>query len=141
MCFNHSMSQTDSQVLAILQARLSHAGQSRSTPSDNRKVGFLSLLMVVVDTTLTTCNRLHANTLRQWDILEKRLKEPGQQYIALKDRPTLADLSYFPFAMPWMFTFLGVDIKDWPHIQRWSERMLSRPAVARVLQRAPTLGH
>ncbi|GMG45933.1 unnamed protein product [Aspergillus oryzae var. brunneus] len=133
--------ETDGQVLAILQARLSHAGQPRSTPSDNRKVGFLSLLMVVVDTTLTTCNRLHANTLRQWDILEKRLKEPGQQYIALKDRPTLADLSYFPFAMPWMFTFLGVDIKDWPHIQRWSERMLSRPAVARVLQRAPTLGH
>ncbi|KAB8274688.1 S-adenosyl-L-methionine-dependent methyltransferase [Aspergillus minisclerotigenes] len=88
-----------------------------------------------------TIEKLHANTLRQWDILEKRLKEPGQQYIALKDRPTLADLSYFPFAMPWMFTFLGVDIKDWPHIQRWSERMLSRPAVARVLQRAPTLGH
>ncbi|KAB8224442.1 S-adenosyl-L-methionine-dependent methyltransferase [Aspergillus novoparasiticus] len=88
-----------------------------------------------------TIEKLHANTLRQWDILEKRLKEPGQQYIALKDRPTLADLSYFPFAMPWMFTFLGVDIKDWPHIQRWSEMMLSRPAVARVLQRAPTLGH
>jgi glutathione S-transferase len=85
--------------------------------------------------------RLHANTLRQWDILEKRLKETDQQYIALKDRPTLADLSYFPFAMPWMFTFLGVDIKDWPLIQAWGERMLSRPAVARVLERAPTLGH
>ncbi|EAW11049.1 glutathione S-transferase gliG [Aspergillus clavatus NRRL 1] len=88
-----------------------------------------------------TIEKLHANTLRQWDILEKRLKEADQQYIALKDRPTLADLSYFPFAMPWMFTFLGVDIKDWPQIQAWSERMLSRPAVARVLERAPTLGH
>ncbi|EFE29751.1 glutathione S-transferase GliG [Trichophyton benhamiae CBS 112371] len=84
---------------------------------------------------------LHANTVRQWDILEKRLKEPGQDYIALKDRPTVADLSYFPFAMPWMFSFFGVDVKDWPHIQRWGERMLSRPAIKRVLERAPTLGH
>ncbi|EGD88885.1 hypothetical protein H112_03806 [Trichophyton rubrum D6] len=88
-----------------------------------------------------TIEKLHANTVRQWDILEKRLKEPGQDYIALKDRPTVADLSYFPFAMPWMFSFFGVDVKDWPHIQRWGERMLSRPAIKRVLERAPTLGH
>ncbi|RYP13115.1 hypothetical protein DL767_010874 [Monosporascus sp. MG133] len=88
-----------------------------------------------------TIEKMHSNTLKQWDILEKRLGEPGQEYIALGDRPTLADLSYFPFAMPWMFTLLGVDIKDWPHIQKWSERMLSRPAVSTVLQKAPTLGH
>ena len=85
---------------------------------------------------------LHANTLKQWDILEARLSSsPDQQYIALKDRPTLADLSYFPFAMPWMFTFLSVDIKDWPSIERWSERMLARKAVKEVLERAPRFGH
>jgi len=43
--------------------------------------------------------------------------------------------------MPWMFGFLGVDIKDWPHIEEWSKRMLARPAVESVLQRAPTFGH
>ncbi|RYP88551.1 hypothetical protein DL769_000247 [Monosporascus sp. CRB-8-3] len=84
---------------------------------------------------------MHSNTLKHWDILEKRVGESGQDYIALGDRPTLTDLSYFPFAMPWMFTFLGVDIKDWPHIQKWSKRMLSRPPVSKVLGKAPTLGH
>ncbi|KAF5615425.1 trichodiene oxygenase cytochrome P450 [Fusarium sp. NRRL 52700] len=77
------------------------------------------------------------NTTKQWDILNKRLSEPGQKYIALKDRPTLADLSYLPFAMPWMFNLFGVDIKDWPAVDEWSQRMLDRPAVKDVLERAP----
>lgn len=88
-----------------------------------------------------TVAKLHSNCLKQWDILDKRLSLPGQTYIALGDRPTLADLSYFPFAMPWMFTFLGVDIKDWPHIQTWSELMLAREAVRTILGRGPTYGH
>ncbi|KAK8013416.1 glutathione S-transferase GliG-like, partial [Apiospora marii] len=88
-----------------------------------------------------TIAKLHANVLKQWDIMEKRLGQPGQLYVALKDRPTIADLSYFPFAMPWMFGFLGVDIKDWPHIQAWSKRMLERPAVMKVMQDAPKYGH
>ena len=110
-----------------------HIGQYQTTPSSKRHP-------------TNIFDRLHANTLKQWDILEKRLSSSAdgqqeQQYIALKDRPTLADLSYFPFAMPWMFTFLGVDIKDWPAIQRWSERMLARKAVKEILERAPRFGH
>lgn len=85
--------------------------------------------------------RLHSNCLRQWDILNRRLSASEQNYIALKDRPTLADLSYFPFAMPWMFTFLGVDISDWPHIKDWSDRMLARLAVEEVMNMAPAIGH
>ncbi|KAF4335435.1 O-methyltransferase [Fusarium beomiforme] len=54
-----------------------------------------------------TIEKLHQNTTKQWDILNKRLTESGQRYIALKDRPTLADLSYLPFAMPWMFNLFG----------------------------------
>lgn len=90
---------------------------------------------------LTKTRRLHANTLKQWDILEQRLSQPGQQYIALPDRPTLADISYFPYAMPWMFTFLGVCIQDWPHIEKWAGRMMSRPAVRQVMETAPKIGH
>jgi glutathione S-transferase len=86
-------------------------------------------------------HRLHSNVLKQWDILEQRLSLPGQNYIALPDRPTLADISYFPFAMPWMFTFLGVDIKDWPGIEAWGKRMVERPAVKAVLERGPRYGH
>ena len=73
--------------------------------------------------------------------MNKRLSEPNQLYVALPDRPTIADLSYFPFAMPWMFTFLGVDIKDWPNIQAWSERILERPAVQKILETGPKYGH
>lgn len=79
--------------------------------------------------------------LKQWDILERHLGTIGQNFVALPDRPTIADISYLPFTMPWMFTFLGVDIKAWPHIEAWSERMLERPAVQRILLRGPNYGH
>ncbi|KAI0886480.1 glutathione S-transferase [Annulohypoxylon maeteangense] len=85
--------------------------------------------------------KLHQNTLIQWDILDKRLSLPRQSYIALPDRPTIADISYFPYAMPWMFKFFNVDIKDWPNVQAWSERMLARPAVQRIVERGPKYGH
>ncbi|CAI6334296.1 unnamed protein product [Periconia digitata] len=88
-----------------------------------------------------TIEKLHANVLKQWDILETRLSQPGQQYIALRDRPTLADLSYFPFAMPWMFQFLGVNVVDWPNIEKWGKLMLARAAVKKVMDEAPTFGH
>lgn len=65
---------------------------------------------------VSLADRLHENTVKQWEILEARLALPNQKYIALRDRPTIADLSYFPFAMPWMFKFLDVDIKRYPHI-------------------------
>lgn len=73
--------------------------------------------------------------------MEARLASPGQNYVALPDRPTIADISYFPFAMPWMFKFLGVDVNDWPNIKAWGERMLERPAVQRILERGPNYGH
>jgi glutathione S-transferase len=88
-----------------------------------------------------TYYRLYAHVLAQWNILDQRLSLPDQKYIAVPDRSTLADLSYFPFAMPWMFNFLGVDIKDWPNIESWSERTLSRPAIMKVLERAPIIAH
>ncbi|KAI0153252.1 glutathione S-transferase [Xylariaceae sp. FL1272] len=88
-----------------------------------------------------TVKKLHQNCVRQWEILEQRLSLPGQNYIALSDRPSIADISYFPFAMPWMFEFLGVDIANYPSIQHWGERMVCRPAVQVVLERGPTYGH
>lgn len=91
--------------------------------------------------TNTLGQRLHENTVKQWDILESRLALPDQKYIALRDRPTIADLSYFPFAMPWMFKFLSVDMQKYPHIVDWADRMLARSAVQKVMESAPRIGH
>lgn len=79
--------------------------------------------------------------MKQWDILEQRLSRPNQQYIALEDRPTIADISYFPFAMPWMFYFLDVDLDRYPKLKAWGQRMVARPAVKAVLDRGPSYGH
>ncbi|KAJ0121080.1 glutathione S-transferase [Diaporthe amygdali] len=84
---------------------------------------------------------LHENCVRQWDILEGRLRLPDQEYIALPDRPTVADISYFPFAMPWMFQFLDVEIGNYPQIRAWGNRMMARNAVRGVVERGPTYGH
>jgi glutathione S-transferase len=89
----------------------------------------------------TPLQRFHSNTLKQWDVLETQLSKPGQEYIAVSDRPTLADLAYYPFAMPWMFKFLGVEVKDWPRIEKWAERMSARSAFKSVLEAAPLIGH
>ncbi|KAF2201387.1 glutathione S-transferase [Delitschia confertaspora ATCC 74209] len=88
-----------------------------------------------------TVAKLRENIIVQWDKLDKRLSEPGQNYIAIPERPSLADLSYFPFTMPWMFVFLGLNIKDWPHIGAWNERMAKRPAIQKVMKNGPTYGH
>ena len=86
-------------------------------------------------------SRLYSNCIKQWDILEKRLSDPGQEYIALKDRPTIADIAYYPFAMPYMFEFLDVAIADWPHIMDWAQKMENRADIHKVLQWAPTIGN
>ncbi|KAK8031971.1 hypothetical protein PG990_001705 [Apiospora arundinis] len=88
-----------------------------------------------------TIKKLHDNVVKQWDILEKRLSQPGQDYIALGDRPTLADLSYFPYGMPWMFKFLDVEMSNWPNIVQWATRLAARPAVREILEMAPKIGH
>jgi glutathione S-transferase len=84
---------------------------------------------------------LRENCITQWDILERRLGIPEQLYIALPDRPTIADISYYPFAMPWMFRFIDVDLQKYPNIKAWGDRMGARTAVKAVLERGPTYGH
>lgn len=111
------------------------------TPSHTNPLQTKKHLLLDLSTNLPHQKRLRANVLKQWDILDQRLSPPDQKYIALQDRPTLADLSYFPFAMPRMFGFLGVDIKDWPHIDEWHGRMMERPAVQDIMSRAPGFGH
>ncbi|KAL9084064.1 MAG: hypothetical protein Q9165_008265 [Trypethelium subeluteriae] len=88
-----------------------------------------------------TTAKLKELVLKQWDILEKRLAEEGQNYVAIAARPTIADLCYLPFAMPWMFSFFGVNVGDWPRVEDWSKRMMERESITRVLKKGPTYGH
>lgn len=85
--------------------------------------------------------RLRQNVLKQWETLERRLSQPGQDYIAVPDRPTIADLSFLPFAMPYMFNLLEADIDNYKSIQRWCGVMTEREAVQYVLKKGPTYGH
>lgn len=129
--------QGDCEVLVIFLERVSQSSESRTLAKDRCKVSFDSLTRRL----MLTLRRLHSNVVKQWDILEQRLAQPGQHYIALPDRPSLADISYFPYAMPWMFDFLEVGIEKYPQIKAWGERMMSRPAVRSVVTRGPTYGH
>ncbi|KAL9059846.1 MAG: hypothetical protein Q9162_000916 [Coniocarpon cinnabarinum] len=88
-----------------------------------------------------TIEKLRENVIRQWDILESRLAQPSQAYVAVADRPTIADLSYLPFAMPVMFGFLDVSLGKYPRIEKWSSSMLERPAIREIMAEAPKYGH
>ncbi|KAB8070359.1 glutathione S-transferase [Aspergillus leporis] len=85
--------------------------------------------------------RLSTSIRQQYDILEARLSEPGQEYIALPDRPTIADIANLPFANEKIAATADYDFNDWPRLKAWSERMLGRPAVQRAYQRGSTFGH
>jgi glutathione S-transferase len=85
--------------------------------------------------------RLRSNITVQYDILERRLNEPGQQYLALKDRPTIADIATLPFAMEATAELFGLEFERWPKLQEWSVRMSEREAVKRAWQRVAGFGH
>ncbi|KAL9079001.1 MAG: hypothetical protein Q9157_002100 [Trypethelium eluteriae] len=76
----------------------------------------------------------------QYDILERRLSEPSQEYVALLDRATIADFVNLPFANAQIASTAGFDFRDWPNLSTWSEKMLARPAVKRAMARVQMFG-
>jgi glutathione S-transferase len=85
--------------------------------------------------------RLASNIKVQYDILERRLAEEGQKYIALPDRPTIADIANLPFVTEDLALKAGLKLGDWPHLRAWSEMMLSRPCVQKAMIDIETFGH
>ncbi|KAI9860347.1 MAG: hypothetical protein M1830_006233, partial [Pleopsidium flavum] len=51
--------------------------------------------------------KLAENVAKQYDILERRLSTPGYLYIALPNRPTIADIATLPFGMESTATLIG----------------------------------
>ena len=82
-----------------------------------------------------------ANIEEQYWILERRLCEPGQNYIALPDRPTIADFANLPFANEKIAASAHLDFSGWPKLKAWSEGMFARPAVARAWGMLAGFGH
>lgn len=71
-------------------------------------------------------NRYQNETRRLYGVLDKHLKESGNEYI-VGNKCTIADIAHWGWvaAAGWA----GVDISDFPNLKAWEERMWARPAV------------
>ncbi|KAJ5488071.1 hypothetical protein LT330_008433 [Penicillium expansum] len=76
----------------------------------------------------------------EYDFLESRLSEPGQLYIAISDRPTIADFAILPLANEKIAASAELDFNEWPKLMAWSEQMSSFKPVARALHRVSRFG-
>ncbi|HEU4645256.1 MAG TPA: glutathione binding-like protein [Burkholderiales bacterium] len=74
-------------------------------------------------------NRYKNEANRLYGVVERRLKE--SKFLAC-DEYTIADMA----SMPWMRfpERQGVDIAEYPHVQRWRDGIAARPAVERALK-------
>ncbi|ORY13908.1 hypothetical protein BCR34DRAFT_249159 [Clohesyomyces aquaticus] len=76
----------------------------------------------------------------QYTILDSRLSEATQSFIALPDRPTIADFATLPFANSEVAAMAGIDLIFWPNLKSWGDRMCQLPAVAVAMKRVTEFG-
>ena len=76
----------------------------------------------------------------EYQFLETRLNEPGQSYIALPDRPTIADFAILPLANETIATSANLEFDEWPKLKDWSERMRELLPVKEALNRISRIG-
>jgi GST-like protein len=74
-------------------------------------------------------NRYRNEANRLYGVVERRLQE--SRFLACNEY-TIADMA----CMPWMRApeRQGVDIEEYPHVKRWRDGLLARPAVQRGVQ-------
>ncbi|KAF2092847.1 glutathione S-transferase [Rhizodiscina lignyota] len=68
----------------------------------------------------------------QYGILERHLSKPGQQWIGLKDRPTIADIAIYPFSDDPTMERMGLDKNDYPSLKAWTDRFSKIHGVAKA---------
>ncbi|KID73839.1 Glutathione S-transferase tcpG [Metarhizium brunneum] len=83
---------------------------------------------------------IEAAIKREYDILEKRLSEPGQKWVALADRPTLADFAIQPLANPRVAKNAKIDFDNWPKTKAWSEAVDKLPYIEKAMFENNRLG-
>ncbi len=69
--------------------------------------------------------RYSKETIRLYGVMDRRLAE--HPYFA--DEPSIADFAILRWA--WRHPRHKVDLADYPHVQRWYQTMMARPAVQR----------
>lgn len=74
-----------------------------------------------------TIERLVEMIHKEYDILERRLSEPGQRFIGLADRPSVADLAIHASANGFVTGTAGIDFSKWPRLKAWSETISELP--------------
>ncbi|KAH7048244.1 glutathione S-transferase [Macrophomina phaseolina] len=79
-------------------------------------------------------DKMMVDLQKQYGILNQRLLEPGQKWIALKDRPTIADIAILPFTDWNTFGRMQVDIETWPALADWYRRMMALPYVKKAYE-------
>lgn len=78
--------------------------------------------------------RFHGEARRTLGLLDGVL---ARRTWAAGDAYGIADIAHFGWL--WRRAFAGVDLADTPHVARWYEAMLGRPAVQRAIERAEAL--
>lgn len=76
----------------------------------------------------------------QYAVLDQRLNTPGQLFIALPDRVSLADIANLPFATEKVAAVAGIDLGKYTKLHEWSMRMLGIEGVERAFARVKTFG-
>ena len=76
----------------------------------------------------------------QYKVLDDRLGIPGQVFIALPDRPTIADFATLPFAQDDVARMAEINFAEFPKLKEWSERMFAIEGVSRAHERARSFG-
>ncbi|KUL82981.1 hypothetical protein ZTR_10300 [Talaromyces verruculosus] len=102
---------------------------------------WLTLKVNNASTIGNTLDILAAAIQKEYSILEARLNEPGQGYIALADRLTIADIAIVPFANEQIAMSAGIDFCEYPALKAWSEKVLAMPEVSRSFERVQIFGH
>ena len=74
-------------------------------------------------------NRYTNEAKRLYGVLDRRLGESA--YLA-GDAYTIADIATFPWTRSWKNQ--GIELADYPHVQRWFDEIAARPAVMRGVE-------
>ena len=60
----------------------------------------------------------------------------NQEYVAGNDY-TIADMAHFGWM--WRSAFAGIDLADYPNVERWYDQVASRPAVKVAISKLEAL--
>lgn len=94
---------------------------------------------IVLTNNALTRHSLHHELKVRYSLLNDRLSQQGQDFVAIPDRPTIADLINYPFADDETSNRLNLCLKDWPVLERWSQRMSQLEPVRKVYDTLETL--